>query len=306
MRNIRFLPLLLAAACLASGAEQGGFSGPVSGVLFDSQTRAIRPVMGVPGAAYLGPPLAAEFELASVSPSGRMALAVERGRAVLIPLSGDLRTGALDGALENVSRIAWVDASAAVIAAGSRVQLWRNLDQRPELAVGGEVEGEILALAAANDALLAATRGGVYLVGKHSPARLLAAVEDASALAVWGRDLYVAGRERGEILVVRDFERGAGAEFFARVDDPAGLAVENGIVFAASGKKRQLAAFRVAGGGSAGEVDLDFEPVRIERLAGPLFLLNHGGANEPLYVLDAARGLAVYFIPAGAASSMEE
>ena len=306
MRHLKLLSLLLLAACLASGAEQAGLAGPVSGVLFDPQTKAIRPMVGVPGAAYLGGAFASGLEQAAVSPSGKLALAVAQGRTLLIAIGAESRSRALEGALEGASRIVWIDASSAVLAGAGRVQLWRSLDAAPELAAAGDLGGEILALAASSDSIVAAVRGGVYQIRRDAPARLLAAFEDPSALAVWERDLFVADRERGEIAVVRNFETGAGAEFFARFAGTAGLAAADGLLFAASREARTLSAFRIAGGETAGEVALDFEPTGIERLSGPLFLLNRGGELEPFYVLDSSQGLAVYFVPAGAVSITEE
>ena len=55
-------------------AAQTRFAGPVSGIVFDAKAKSLRPIMGVPGASYLGNALAADMDLAAVSPDGKFAL----------------------------------------------------------------------------------------------------------------------------------------------------------------------------------------------------------------------------------------
>ena len=50
--------VLLALACAAAALPQNfGVQAPLAGRLFDPSTGAIRPILGAPGAALLGPPL---------------------------------------------------------------------------------------------------------------------------------------------------------------------------------------------------------------------------------------------------------
>ena len=49
-----------------------------------------------------------------------------------------------------------------------------------------------------------------------------------------------------------------------------------------------------------------FEPVRLDRFSASLFALTNGGDSGPLQIMDCARSLAVYFVPAEPASVMED
>src|SRR5581483_6926206 len=68
-------------------AQQQEFSGPITGYVFDAATHSIRPLIGRPGAANLGAPWVTHWDVASVSPNGKMAIGVRAGAVRLI---GDL------------------------------------------------------------------------------------------------------------------------------------------------------------------------------------------------------------------------
>ena len=81
----RLLPLLCCLAMAGVSQDRSDLRGPVSRVVFDQNARALRPMLGVPGAAYLAAPLVSGIDAASVSPDGSAALAVQEGRLVLSP-----------------------------------------------------------------------------------------------------------------------------------------------------------------------------------------------------------------------------
>ena len=72
---------LTSVAVLLPAEDSTRLTGPTSGLLFDAPSRAIRVVMGVPGAAYLGAALASDLDNGSVSPNGRLAVAMSAGAA---------------------------------------------------------------------------------------------------------------------------------------------------------------------------------------------------------------------------------
>ena len=94
------------AGWAGSSASVGG---PVTGFIFDSQTLAIRPMLGIPGAAYIGAPVASQVAAASVSPDGSAAFAMQLGRLVLYTgLRGaSPATVTVDNAIAGVDRFAW-------------------------------------------------------------------------------------------------------------------------------------------------------------------------------------------------------
>ena len=70
--------LLLPRVCAAQGQSGFTLNGPSLGLMFDSSSAVIRPILGIPGAARLGDPLSSGFTIgtAVVAPDGDFALAV--------------------------------------------------------------------------------------------------------------------------------------------------------------------------------------------------------------------------------------
>src|SRR5512134_3362781 len=90
MRNPKFLACgLLLLALGAAFGQDGGLTGPVSGMVFDADSRSLRPVVGVPGAAYLGQPAVSGLDWASVAPNGRAALVLSNAQLRLLRWSSE-------------------------------------------------------------------------------------------------------------------------------------------------------------------------------------------------------------------------
>ena len=110
MHTLRLLIALGALAVTGWAQSSAGLAGPVTGFVFDAQAGAVRPMLGIPGAAYLGNVVAAGLQAASVSPNGSAALAVQQG-GKLVLYSG-LRTAlpvtlAVSGAIAGADHFAW-------------------------------------------------------------------------------------------------------------------------------------------------------------------------------------------------------
>ena len=56
--------LVVVMGGLSLWAQEARLSGPISGLVFDRPSHSIRPIMGLPGAAYLGDPLVDGLEWA--------------------------------------------------------------------------------------------------------------------------------------------------------------------------------------------------------------------------------------------------
>lgn len=317
MWNAKRLILLLCLAALAAPAQEARLAGPVSGFLFDPQARAVRPILGVPGASYLGEAAIAGLDYASISPSGRLAVAVRGDSAVLIRgLGGErLEELVLEGA-GGATRVAWSAGSSAVAlwSDAGWVEAWSGLDSAPQRTLRAE-PGPLAAVAIPEGgrSLVAATRAGaVLLIEEGAALRVLLELERPSALALDGNRLFVADAARNEILSIGNYLDGGGAQHFAGasggVEDPAALAVspDRKLLFVAGRSARSLAAYDLATAALAGAAALDFEPTRLERFSESLFALTAGGESGPFQVLDSARSLAVYFVPAGPAAEMED
>jgi hypothetical protein len=84
--------LLIPCLCAAQGTSGHAMNGPSLGLVFESDSAAIRPVLGIPGAATLGVALSPGFALdrAVVAPGGDFALALAKDnfRLALIRAGG--------------------------------------------------------------------------------------------------------------------------------------------------------------------------------------------------------------------------
>lgn len=350
IRNVtRFMIVALAVSGLA--AQTSSVTGPVTGLVFDAHARAIRPMLGIPGASYLGDPLADAIDLASVSPDGRLAVAAtDAGLFLLRGLETGSPVWVRLAAAGNPELIAWNRTSTAVATySGGYLRLWTRLKETLEVSralrsgrraslrerrVGlrlppmakdlGDVSvlgGRVTALAVDGSAAVLigiedAVSGGVYRLASEGDAVLLARAASPSSivLANSGRDLFVTDRDRQEVLEVRNFRDGADVIMFANeslgVSDPvaAALSRDARTLLVASGSGRCLARYDLQSRALIDQMELDFEPSRLEPLGdGSVFLLNsRGGRNGVLRVLEEGPNPAVFFVPAAGAAAVAE
>ena len=93
--NFKSLIAMLCAGSMAAwAANNASVQAPMTGYIFDAQARAVRPMIGMPGGAYLGTPIATGLDAAWVSPDGSTAFAMEKGQLTLyVGLGGANPTG---------------------------------------------------------------------------------------------------------------------------------------------------------------------------------------------------------------------
>jgi len=312
------LSVVLCAIAVAGWAETpASVGGPVTGFIFDSQARAIRPMLGIPGAAYLGSALVSRVDAAAVAPDGFSAFAVQAGRLVLYTglRSAVLKAVAIDGVIPGVNQFAWTSdgGAAAVYASNSgQAQILTNLAESP--AAGAPIDlsgiaGAVTALAFDGQRLIigaaAPGSGGIYVASAQSPVERIAPAAGPSAIALAGADLYFTDRQSQQIWQVQSYARMPAAVLFANdsgVSSPAGLqlSTDGKRLYVANAGSRKLAVYDVASRTPVQSLDLAFTPTRLDRFgAASAFLLN-GTGQGPVYVLSdgAAQKPAVYFVPA--------
>lgn len=202
---------------IAIGASaQGPIAGPVLGWVPDPARHAVRPLLGIPGAATLGEPVEPGFALAlaAVSPAQNlMVVAAEDGGAVHL-WDGSGAPRPLDGAPASPSRIEFSPAGGAVALyyeAARRIVVFRGLPKEPVLAMNVDFPGEpgnVGSFAASDDgaALLVPLAGaGRTLVVAASGNRWRLDPEGAATAVVFApssHDAVVA--VGGSVLVHRD------------------------------------------------------------------------------------------------------
>lgn len=319
------LVLIFGISAMAGWAESSAtVSGPVTGFIFDGQTASLRPMLGIPGAAYLGAPAVSKIDAAAVSPDGSAALAVQAGRLVLYT---GLRNAApavvtIPGAIA-ADRFAWAadSGSAAVYSSKSgQAQILSKLAQTP--AAGAAIgltgmAGTVTALAFDGQRILfgveSATAGGIYSVDAHAAPQRIAPAASPSAIGLAGADLYFADKQSQQIWQVQSYAGTSAAVLFANdssISSPAGvqLSADGQRLYVANAGSRKLAVYDIASRAPAQSIALTCTPTRLDHFGDSSVLLLNDTGQGPLYVLSDSHAAkpAVYFVPAPAPANWRE
>jgi hypothetical protein len=298
-------------------AAQSGFITPTTGFVYSGPVRAIRPIRGVPGSAFLGAPILSDADAAWIAPGGKWAFVKSASGYTFVRGLSDAAptTIAADGIIDGVHRAAWTpDASAVALysPSASRIQRVRLGDSG--ISAGDPVDlsglGKLTTLAidpAGRRIVFGIAGAGLYAVDEgQAPMLLVSMTAPAAAAFSDAGHLYAIDADAHKIM---EFGADGSPSDFAMVDvpegaafDPAGLAVSaNGnYVMIADRETRSLRVFETATRTALDPIPLDFAPVHLERLSnGPSFLLNRPDGKQWLLIVDAAATPRVYFVPAG-------
>jgi hypothetical protein len=155
-----------------------------------------------------------------------------------------------------------------------------------------------LAIDDSGDHVLIGAGDGLHLAREGGDVNRITAIAKPAAIALDGPDAFVAA---GAVLEIEDYAGKATLLTFADEAGVLGLQVERGgkrLIVAAPGT---VSAYDMASRTVAARLDLDFTSTMLSRLgAGATFALNSAAAGvEPLYVLEAGREPAVFFVPSG-------
>ncbi len=322
---MRFFPVaatLLWTQLLCS-AQGPGLNGPVSGLVFDEPSQAIRLVHGIPGAAYLGPPVLEGVDRAIVAPDGQAAVVRSDETWYLVTelRSGDRSWTQLEVPPAEPALMTWSSGSKAVAymdADARQIRILKREDAFSLTIDARDLPGPVTALRVDNagDAVFAASHseegGGIYRARAGDSMMLLTRTSGPSALALTedGGRLYVLDLETGALV---EFQNpGQAASSPAPLDLAAGPAetasalgvTRDGrhLLIARGGSEPRIDVYDVAGRAFLEPVELDVAADGISPLAGgPHFLLNRrSGSGEPLTILTGGSPrMRAFFIPAG-------
>jgi hypothetical protein len=293
---------LTVGAVLCAGEIR--LSGPVSGIVFDEPSRSLRWIVGVPGAAFLGPVLEGDLDAAAVSPNGRTALAIRGDRLFRARLGGKPPAWELlDAEAERVRHLVWSTDSSMALVAGASLSLWRHLDGEPDrrsLAGSDVADWSAFAIESNGNAVLAARPGGVYRLLEGDAIRI-ASMESpvALVLSAGGDVLFAADRSSRRVLAIRIGRDSAEVRTLAGgADEPVAMAMDGAhLLIATTGG---IVALDPERGEAAWQRELAFEPTRLLRLASGVFALtNRTTSSEPLQVLVNGIKPHVRFVPDG-------
>jgi len=298
-------------------AQSGGFEMPAAGLVYSHGSRAVRPLLGIPGSTHIGAAVLNDVNQAWVAPGGKWAFVTMVDRSVFV--RGLLEAAPAEipvaGVIDGVDHVAWSrDAAFAVLYSSSAARLQRVRLVNGEITAGEPVDltpwGAPAALAidpSGRQVAFGIAGAGIYIMdGDQSPA-LLVSLARATAVAFSdaGRLYAVDAESRRIVEFAADFspsdfasvEVAEGVEF-----EPVGLAVSGSgkYLMVADRGTRTLRVWETAARTAAGDIRLDFAPAAIERLStGATFLLNRPRGTEWLLVLDATDMPRIYFVPGG-------
>jgi hypothetical protein len=312
--------VLLVTLAASAGAQPIGFGGPLSGVVYESASRSLRPLLGVPGSAFRGAPVLDDVDSASIAPGGKWALITRAGRSRLLGSLTD-RDGSIlfpEDLTDGVDRVAWSsDGSVALLYASSGGKFVRARWSRNKLVTdipftpppAGSVVAAVMDSAGRRAAVgvAGADAGGLYLLEEGRAPLLLSPIARpiAAAFDETGDRLFAVDPVAQRIV---EFDGAGGPIEFAplrpqdgQAVDPAGLAVAGGgrYLVLADRSNRAVRVYETSSRSFIDTIPLEFAPTRLDRLCdGSVFLLNGDVGREWLMLLDARRNPAVFFVPA--------
>ena len=312
----RFFPIVILAslAAVVEAQPQGTINGPVAGYVFDKATRALRPVLGLPGASLLGSPINWRYRVdqAFIAPKLDSAVGVtSEGAFRLFRLRDGIVTELAVSGLAQASppySVAFSPSGSSVaLYAANRVQLVSGLPDAP--VVGGSIDvtaaGVPSALAVSDDAraLLVSSNNSIRFFESYADmGKLIDTAPGALvAFAAASHDAAVADAGAGVVLF-HDLV-GAGASQVIAPPDESGAA-SSALAFSADGKALFLANAAAQAvthldlsAGSRNRIACGCSPTTLARM-GDVFRLTEL-SGDPLWLLDAPESHPrIVFVPA--------
>jgi len=297
-------------------AQQSQIAGPVSGYVFDSAARGLRPILGIPGASLLGNPVNFGFEVSSVSIAPRQdaafVTAVDGSFHLFRIQSGTPAEMTLNGITGAPQRVVFSPAgTAAALYSNGSIQLVSGLPDTPAIAASLDAQAfgipDSLALSDDGTVVLLASGNSVELFGGAADLGQLVGTAGSAlaAFAPGGHDAAVVDRTGTGIMLFHDLTGATSSQSLGAADSTIQSASD--VAFSGDGKLlllanptgQSVAAFDIVAGGR-NAIACSCTPSTLVRM-GDLFRLNDIG-TDPLWLLDTRPQTAsVTFVPAEAA-----
>ncbi|HYI93678.1 MAG TPA: hypothetical protein VEX68_09045 [Bryobacteraceae bacterium] len=305
---------LLAVVVILLSRASAQLGPTVTGLLYNSDTRELRPVVGIPGSAFIGAAVATEVDAAWPAPSGKFSI-VRRGDQTVL-LTGfdrpDLVVIEDTRLLKNPSLVVWsIDAGTAVLYSSTTQQLQRIHLKGSAVDIDPAFEGSHLGstlsgLVVHSDGRIAIAfdRSQIYIARTDEGVVNFTSVEGVVALGfeTSGEHLYVMTDSS-----LKTVNKSGGPTPQTLVDglaNPVGMAVRpDGIYIATSGDNK-IRRFNRKGQVEF-EQNLDRKPDGLSLLQGDaVLLLNNAAGRNPAVTVDTRNQPFVFFIPNSAGSSL--
>ena len=281
--------------CLTAMAEDVTISGPTMGLVYSGS--GIRPIFGIPGAAYVGSALPLDFtpESVAIAPERSYALAISAGKLVLIDASrGKLAVHEVDD-VTDAARVWFSPAgkSALILSKdGLRAQLLTGLPERPQ-ASGRLILSDTVVIAAISEdarfALTASDSGIVTQWDGDGNLRGSLTLGDIASLQFYNRsgDALAASRSSKKLFKIRESGE---ALLIHEIDAIAAATSSDDTIVYAVSADGPIQAMR-DNGDPAGGFHSPIQATRFQRMGGVLLLNEYG--NGPLAVFDGSQVLLI-------------
>jgi WD40 repeat protein len=237
--------LMLGAFSVTAAAQTSRWSAPTLGFVYDADSKSIRTLSGVIGAASLegGIAVSSKLDKASLSPNRQLALAESADSDHLLLVRWDGKAGSaepLDGAPNTADLIAWSpDGSTAAVynTASQQLWVWKSLGTEPAL-IQQSSASSLRALAVADDGFaVGSTDSGLYQLAAEN--RLVSETAySALAFAPGSHDLAAGNSVLNQVVLLRDFSADAQSVLATASD---GVAQPIAIAYSRDGLKLAVA-----------------------------------------------------------------
>lgn len=286
-------------------------AGLVSGYLFDEPSHSLRPILGVPGSAYLGRSVLSGLDHALPAPGGAWAVALRGGRTVIVQLAnGSVSHEWMpEDITATYTAAAWAgDGKSAVLYDAASKSLQRiGLDSNKITVLETtslEITGTVRTIAASRDgsrvAIAAGTEGAMtlYLVSSGTAKAVFESARIGAIAAA--SDKFYAVDEAAGMLMEAD-AAATPAWPVAEAISALRVSPDGSLVYAASKNSPRIAVYDTAARALVREIATDTPAASLLALSREtLVLLNaRRQKGDTLFVLDTQSDPAVYFVPAG-------
>jgi hypothetical protein len=312
MKTKSFLSATIVFTACSGAAlfAQPDLAGPLSGYAFEAGV--FRPIVGLPGSAYLGPGISKTARFAGIAPNGRSAISADENGVYFIADLGQADMAPLSDAVQPTG-VFWARDSSAVALYSAETQ---SIQFSSALAPSPLLNPPVLlgALGVTRAPLAVDAGLGVAAVCANGELAVLAAsgllatgvsCDGLSVAAFAGENsLYAAGN--GRVLEISNWKSGGETKILPAdgISDPVAAAIwqtsEARLLLLVSASDWSLQVCQIGPAFEVARIELDFSPSSLDAFGQDAFLLNRDRKkSEPLLVFRARPQRAVIFIPAG-------
>lgn len=310
-RFLVFLPLIYSTWLPA----QTSVTGPVEALTFDSPTRSVRAVIGLPGAASFGPALLDNLDLAAVAPGQNYGIAFAGGDCFFLSGLGSktISRAAIQNVQARPQGIVWAaGGSLAILYSASWFQTIAGFPKSPAaagvmdvstlggslMAIAADTPGKQIAVAVSGD------QAGVYQFSNGQFTRLAPMTEPVSlSFSPDGLTLYALDAATTQITAITLSSHAIQTLPLPGLTNPVAIQAfqaQNGpALYVAAGKDRMLRILDVSSEQAIADVALFFQPTGIAPFgSNSLVLAYRSQAANPLWLFSSTPQAAAYFVPA--------